>query len=203
MERQLTESLTGRSIPSGKGPLDAGCVVFNIDTAAAVYRLFTGGMPDIRRIVTVSGSAVANPKNLECRIGTPVEALIDACGGFLEPPTRLILGGPMMGLPQTRLDIPVLKTTGGFLAFGQEEERDSETPACIRCGRCVEACPQQLIPLSLSRLGERGRLSLLRDYRILDCTECGACQYVCPGKMPLMQHIRRGKQRVMDARKQK
>ena len=203
MERQLTESLTGRSIPSGKGPLDAGCVVFNIDTAAAVYRLFTGGMPDIRRIVTVSGSAVANPKNLECRIGTPVEALIDACGGFLEPPTRLILGGPMMGLPQTRLDIPVLKTTGGFLAFGQEEERDSEMPACIRCGRCVEACPQQLIPLSLSRLGERGRLSLLRDYRILDCTECGACQYVCPGKMPLMQNIRRGKQRVMDARKQK
>ena len=109
----------------------------------------------------------------------------------------------MMGLPQTRLDVPVLKTTGGFLAFGREEERDSETPACIRCGRCVEACPQQLIPLSLSRLGERGRLALLRDYRILDCTECGACQYVCPGRMPLMQNIRRGKQRVLDARKQK
>lgn len=203
MERPLTAALTGRDIPAGQTAMDVGCVVFNVDTAAAVYRLFTAGMPDIRRIVTVSGSAIANPKNLECRIGTPLEALIDACGGFLEPPTRLILGGPMMGRSQTRLDVPILKTTGGLLAFGAQEERDSAAPVCIRCGRCVEACPQGLIPLSLSRLGERGRLALLKEYGIFDCTECGACQYVCPGRMPLVPNIRRGKQRIADARKQK
>ena len=106
-------------------------------------------------------------------------------------------------MAQYTCDIPVAKGTGAMLAFAADEDKTVENPTCIRCGRCVEACPQQLIPLSLSRLGERGRLSLLRDYRILDCTECGACQYVCPGKMPLMQNIRRGKQRVMDVRKQK
>lgn len=203
MEQQLTEALTGRVIPSSKTPIDVGCVVFNVDTAAAIYRLFTAGMPDIRRIVTVSGSAIANPKNLECRIGSPLEALIDACGGFLEPPTRLILGGPMMGRSQSRLDVPILKNSGGLLAFGQEEARESALPVCIRCGKCVDVCPQGLVPLSLSRLGERGRLALLKDYSVFDCTECGACQYVCPGRMPLVQNIRRGKQRILDARKQK
>ena len=203
-EKMQIKAITNREVKPGGLPSGVGCNVISTQTAYAIYRACYEGMPSIERVLTVAGSAMGDKSyNLQCRFGTPFSYIVEQCGGFVVEPKKIVLGGPMMGLPQTRLDIPVLKTTGGFLAFGQEEERDSETPACIRCGRCVEACPQQLIPLSLSRLGERGRLSLLRDYRILDCTECGACQYVCPGKMPLMQNIRRGKQRVMDARKQK
>ena len=202
-EKHIIKALTGREVPSGKLPADAGCAVFNTDTAAAIYRLFTTGMPAIRRIVTVSGSAIANPKNLECRIGTPVENLIDACGGFVQPPNKLIMGGPMMGMPQYRLDIPVMKGSNGFLAFCKDECTTEENPSCIRCGKCVGACPMHLMPTYIYQCSSKGEVADLEYYNTLDCIQCGACTYVCPAKLPLMQGILVAKQRVMDARKKK
>ena len=131
-EKQLINACTGREVPSGKLPADAGCAVFNVDTAGAVYRRFTTGMPVIRRIVTISGSAVAEPKNLEARIGTPIEKLIDACGGFKEAPNKLLAGGPMMGNAQFSLDAPVVKGTNAFLAFAGNEDKRVKDPQCIR-----------------------------------------------------------------------
>ena len=138
-EKQLINACTGREVPSGKLPADAGCAVFNVDTAGAVYRRFTTGMPVIRRIVTVSGSAIAEPKNLEVRIGTQVEKLIDACGGFKEAPNKLLMGGPMMGVAQFSLEIPIFKGTNAFLAFCGDEDKRVADPQCIRCGKCINA----------------------------------------------------------------
>lgn len=202
-EKQLIYALTGREVPSGKLPADAGAAVFNTDTCAAIYRLFATGMPVVRRIVTVSGSAVSNPKNLECRIGTPVSDLIEACGGFLESPNKLLMGGPMMGNPLFSTDVPVIKGTNAILAFSGNECVTSENAACIRCGRCVDACPMRLMPTYIYMCSQKGTVADLEHYDTLDCIECGACTYVCPAKLPLVQGIRSAKQRVMDARKKK
>jgi len=200
-EKQLIYALTGREVPSGKLPADAGCAVFNVDTAASFYRLFVTGMPVIRRIVTVSGSAISNPKNLEIRIGTPVEYLIEACGGFLEPPNKLLMGGPMMGNPLFSTDVPVLKGTNAILAFSQDECVVSRNPVCIRCGKCVGACPMRLLPTYIYKYAQKGSIEDLEYYNTLDCIECGACTYICPAKLPLVQGIRSAKQRVQDARR--
>ncbi|MPN54956.1 Electron transport complex subunit RnfC [bioreactor metagenome] len=160
-------------------------------------------MPMVRRIVTVSGSAISNPKNLECRIGTPVEALIDACGGFINPPNKLLMGGPMMGNPLFSLEVPVIKGTNAILAFYQDECVTAKHPACIRCGRCLDACPMHLMPTYIYTCSEKGTTTDLETYNTLDCIECGACTYVCPAKLPLVQGIRAAKQRVMDARRKK
>ncbi|MEA5040368.1 MAG: electron transport complex subunit RsxC [Clostridiaceae bacterium] len=202
-EKQIINALTGREVPSGKLPADAGAAVFNVDTCAAIYRLFATGMPMVRRIVTVSGSAISNPKNLECRIGTPVEALIDACGGFINPPNKLLMGGPMMGNPLFSLEVPVIKGTNAILAFCQDECVTAKHPACIRCGRCLDACPMHLMPTYIYTCSEKGTTTDLETYNTLDCIECGACTYVCPAKLPLVQGIRAAKQRVMDARRKK
>lgn len=202
-EKQLIKALTGRDVPSGKLPADVGCAVFNADTAACIYRLFITGLPMIRRIVTVSGSAISNPKNLEVRIGTPISDLLEACGGFLEPPYRLLMGGPMMGNPLFSADVPVIKGTNAILAFCGEEPPNPARPACIRCGKCVSACPMRLMPTQIYQHYEKGDIAGCERYRALDCVECGACTYVCPAKIPLVQGIRAGKQRVMDARRKK
>ncbi len=202
-EKQLIKALTGRDVPSGKLPADAGCAVFNADTAGAIYRLFITGLPMMRRIVTVSGSAVSNPKNLEVRIGTPVEDLLEACGGFLEPPNKLLMGGPMMGNPLFSAEVPVIKGTNAILAFCKEKCPIPARTACIRCGKCVSACPMHLMPTSIYQNYEKHNLAGCERYRALDCVECGACTYVCPAKIPLVQGIRAAKQRVLDARRKK
>lgn len=202
-EKQLIKALTGRDVPSGKLPADVGCAVFNADTAGAIYRLFVTGLPMIRRIVTVSGSAVSNPKNLEVRIGTPIENLLEACGGFLEPPNKLLMGGPMMGNPLFSVDVPVIKGTNAILAFYKEECPIPAHTACIRCGKCVSACPMYLMPTSIFQHYEKGDFAGCDRLRAYDCVECGACTYVCPAKIPLVQGIRSAKQRVLDARRKK
>lgn len=200
-EKQLINALTGREVPSGKLPADAGCVVLNIDTVAAIYRLFATGMPMVRRIVTVSGSAVSNPKNLEVRIGTPVENLLDACGGLKAPPTKFMMGGPMMGTPLFSADVPVIKGTNAILAFCEDECVITRHQTCIRCGKCLDACPIKLMPTYIYSSGVKGTVEHLEYYNALDCIECGACAYVCPGKLPLVHGIRTGKQRLMNARR--
>ena len=202
-EKQIINALTGREVPSGKLPADAGAAVFNTDTCAAIYRLFATGMPVIRRIVTVSGSAISNPKNLECRIGTPIGELIEACGGFLESPNKLLMGGPMMGNPLFSLEVPVIKGTNAILAFCKDECVTVKDGHCIRCGKCLDACPMRLEPTYIYACSEKGSVADLEYYDTLDCIECGACTYVCPAKLPLVQGIRAAKQRVMDARKKK
>ena len=202
-EKHLILALTGREVPSGKLPADAGCAVFNTDTCAAIYRLFNTGMPVIRRIVTVTGSAVANPKNLEARIGTPVSALFEAAGGFAESPKKMVMGGPMMGMSIYSLEVPVIKGSNGLLAFCKDEGDVSEATKCIRCGKCVDACPVRLMPTYLYQASQKGTVADMEEFNALDCIECGSCSFVCPAKLPLVQGIRCAKQLVMEERKKK
>ena len=202
-EKHLILALTGREVPSGKLPADAGCAVFNTDTCAATYRLFTTGMPVIRRIVTVTGSAVANPKNLEARIGTPVSALFEAAGGFNESPKKMVMGGPMMGMAIYSLEVPVIKGSNGLLAFCKDEGDVSNATKCIRCGKCVDACPVRLMPTYLYQASQKGTVADMEEFNALDCIECGSCSFVCPAKLPLVQGIRCAKQLVMEERKKK
>ena len=202
-EKHLILALTGREVPSGKLPADAGCAVFNTDTCAAIYRLFTTGMPVIRRIVTVTGSAVANPKNLEARIGTPVSALFEAAGGFNESPKKMVMGGPMMGMAIYSLEVPVIKGSNGLLAFCKDEGDVSNATKCIRCGKCVDACPVRLMPTYLYQASQKGTVADMEEFNALDCIECGSCSSVCPAKLPLVQGIRCAKQLVMEERKKK
>ncbi len=200
-EKQLIYALTGRQVPSGKLPADAGCAVFNVDTAATVARKFKTGMNDVRRIVTVSGSAVAASKNLEVRVGTPIGQVIEAAGGFKEDPNKILMGGPMMGVAQFDLSAPIFKGTNAILAFCGDEGKGAKNPSCIRCGRCVSACPMNLAPTYLYLYGQKGNIEACEKYDVLDCIECGACTYVCPGKLPLVQGIRSAKQLALNARR--
>lgn len=195
-EKQLIKTVTGREVPSGKLPADAGCAVFNTDTVAAIYRLFATGSPMIRRIVTVTGN-VNIPRNLHVRIGTPIKDLIEFCGGFTLPPTKLLMGGPMMGTSLYSDEVPVIKGTNGILSFAEDEPLHLPDPKCIRCGKCVTSCPMQLVPTYIYRAYNAGRIEDCKEYNALDCIECGVCSYTCPAKVPLTQGIRTAKQMIL------
>ena len=197
-EKQLCQAITGRQVPPGGLPADIGCAVFNINTTCAIYRALTTGMPVVRKIVTVSGSGVEEPKNIECPIGTPVSALLDACGGVKESTFKLIAGGPMMGMAQYTADIPVAKGTGAILVFAADEEKTVENPQCIRCGKCVSVCPMHLEPLFMYQYASKGMVEELNAAHIMDCMECGACSYICPARMHLTHMFKTGKQLVKD-----
>jgi len=203
-EKQLCQAITGRQVPPGKLPSSIGCAVFNINTTCAIYRAMTTGMPVVKKVVTVSGSGVAEPKNIECPIGTPIGLLFDACGGLKDDTFKIVVGGPMMGMAQYTADISVAKGTGALLAFAGDENKVSDNPTCIRCGRCVEACPMHLEPLFLYMFVQKKSIDELNAYNIMDCMECGACAYVCPGRLHLTQSFKAGKQMVKeDAAKKK
>ena len=197
-EKQLCQAITGKQVPPGGLPSNIGCAVFNINTTCAIFRAITTGMPVVRKIVTVSGSGVVEPKNIECPIGTPVARLFDACGGLKDGTYKLIMGGPMMGMAQYTAEVPVGKGTGAMLAFCEDEEKTVANPQCIRCGRCVEACPMHLEPLMLYQYAEKGMLDELNDAHIMDCMECGACAYACPARMHLTPMFKVGKQKLKD-----
>ena len=197
-EKQLCQAISGRQVPSGKLPADAGCCIFNLNTTCSIYKAVYTGMPVVSKIVTVSGSGVIEPKNIECPIGTPVSCLLDACGGVKDGTYKLIAGGPMMGMAQYTADIPVAKGNGAILAFCENEEQTVEHPQCIRCGKCVAACPVHLEPLFMYQYAEKGMVDELNDAHIMDCMECGACAYACPARMHLTQMFKTGKQLVKD-----
>jgi electron transport complex protein RnfC len=195
-EKQLIWAILGVEVPSGGLPLDVGVVVHNVATAAAVKEAVADGKPLYERILTVTGDAVAEPGNLLVRVGTPFSEAVAFCGGTRGTVKKIISGGPMMGIAQSDLDVPVTKGTSGILLFTEKEGRGPRVYPCLRCGRCIEACPMGLRPSVLSATAEAGRWADLKGLDLLDCMECGSCVYACPANRRLVQSIRRGKAEV-------
>ena len=197
-EKQLVQAVTGRQIPSGALPAAVGCAVFNAATCKAVYDAVYHGMPLIRRIVTVSGDIVMQPMNLMVPIGTSFNDLLEAVG-HSENPYKVLSGGPMMGFAQFDLSVPVTKGTNAVTILGHKNRFAAATPHCIRCGKCLEACPMHLEPLRMYRAAMSADLEEMKALSLLDCMECGCCAYNCPATIPLVQAFRAGKQRLRDA----
>lgn len=193
-EKQLIQRVTGREVPPGGLPADVGCTVFNVATAAAIYDAVTEGKPLTHRNVTITGGAIERPMNVNAPIGTPVEHLIKMAGGFKTQPQRLLMGGPMMGNPQYDLTAPMFKGTNCILALTDAEAAIQDTEqTCLRCGRCVNACPMHLMPLYMHMYAEKRAWYELEGYNIMDCMECGSCNYICPARIHLVQSFRMAK----------
>ncbi|MBC8258866.1 MAG: electron transport complex subunit RsxC [SAR324 cluster bacterium] len=193
-EKMLISAILTNEVPSGTIPLDGGYLVSNVGTVAAIAEYFDSGKPLIERVVTVSGSNIKRPANLLVPIGTSMQELLNACGGFKSSDfgdsARILLGGPMMGMAQKSLDVPVVKGTSGVLALGVLEVPGRNTFQCIRCGRCLEACPMFLNPSTLGLLAKKGLYEEMLEENLMDCMECASCSYVCPSGIPLVQSFR-------------
>ncbi|BDF67944.1 electron transport complex subunit RsxC [Pseudoflavonifractor phocaeensis] len=193
-EKQLIQMCTGRQVPPGKLPADVKCCVCNVATAAAVYDAVMEGKPLTQRGVTLTGGALAEPMNVMAPVGTPVSHLIKLAGGFKTDPDRVLYGGPMMGNPIFNLDVPMMKSTNCILCMTTEEAADQDpAQTCIRCGKCVEACPMHLTPLFMRMNTNKRRWSEVEALRVMDCIECGSCNYICPARLPLVQSFRTAK----------
>ena len=197
-EKHLIKAITKRSVPSGGLPADVGAIVVNIDTCAAITRKLKTGMPLIRRIVTISGDAISTPKNVSVPIGVPFKELIENAGGFSQEPKKIIMGGPMMGMAQHNLDTPVVKGTSALLCLTTDVSLFDTTGNCIRCSRCVSACPMRLAPLFLKKNVLAENYEECERYNIMDCLECGLCSYVCPSRQHPLQYIRMGKAQITE-----
>ncbi len=197
-EKMLIKAALGRKVPVGKLPLDVGVVVYNVGTAVAVYEAINYKKPLIERVVTISGEGVAEPRNLKVRIGTSFTEVLEQCGGLKMDKREVVVlnGGPMMGISQGTLDVPVLKGTSGITVLSADRAKPIKYEACIRCASCVEVCPMGLMPYRLGDYGLAERLSEFNEWGSLSCIECGCCSYVCPSKRPLLQWIRLGKYRM-------
>jgi len=198
-EKMLIYSTTGRKVPPGKLPADVGVIVMNVNSVSFIAEHIKTGMPLIKKRVTVDGNAVNNPSNVEVLIGTSIQDVFEFCGGFKSPPYKVLMGGPMMGIAQFSLDTSVLKHTNALLAFDEKQAILPKPSACIRCGRCVWACPMNLLPLYLNMNALKGNVEELKKYHVNDCIECGCCSYTCPAKIHLVQSIRLGKALVRQA----
>ena len=196
-EKQLIDAVVRREVPSGGLPIDVGCVVQNVGTALAVYEAVQKNKPLVERVVTVTGKGLKTPKNLLVRVGTPVRALIDFCGGMPEDTGKVVNGGPMMGKAMSNLDSVVTKGTSGILLMRADEAKRKEAGVCIKCGKCVSVCPMGLEPYMLYKLGQRNLFANMEGYYATDCIECGSCSYTCPAALPLLDYIRLGKAEVM------
>ena len=194
-EKMLIKAITGREVPPKGGlPMDVGCVVQNIGTACAIRDAVKLGRPLVERVVTVTGGGIREPKNLSVRVGTMVSELVEACGGLTEDAVKVISGGPMMGFALSTLEVPVTKGTSGILVMTEEEAPHTDKYLnCIRCGRCIDACPMGLMPQMLSILSEAGQYEECKEYNLWDCFECGSCAFVCPSKRPIVQFVKLAK----------
>lgn len=192
-EKMLIKKVLGRSVPRGGLPADAGAVVSNVSSSKAIADAIRLGMPPVERVVCVTGERVRSPGNFIVKVGTSVQEILDFCGGIVGDDVTVKLGGPMMGIPQTELDVPVIKATNGIIAC----ETDHTTAVeCIKCGRCADVCPMELFPLYFARYVETGNIQGLKEQNIMDCMECRCCEYICSSKIPLVTKIREGKAAV-------
>ena len=189
-ERQLIYAATGRKINSFMLPADVGCVVNNVDTVVAIYHAVIEGKPLMNRIVTVTGDAIADPRNFIVRIGTNYHELIEEAGGFKKDPVKIVSGGPMMGFAIFDLDVPTTKTASALLCLTEDDVSAMEPTACINCGRCVEVCPGRVVPRLLADYAENYNEEAFLSHDGMECCECGCCSYVCPAKRPLTQTIK-------------
>ncbi len=192
-EKVLVQACTGRKIPKGKLPADVGCLVINITSIAFLANYLKTGMPLVSKRLTVDGSAVAEPKNVIVPIGTSIRDLIEFCGGYKETPGKILMGGPMMGMAVVDDSLPVLKQNNAILAFSEGDASLPQPSACIRCGRCVAACPMSLMPPLLARQVQLKDAEELDRLGIMTCMECGSCAYVCPAGRQIVQTMRLGK----------
>lgn len=195
-EKMLIQSVLKRQVPTGGLPMDVGTVVNNIGTAIAVANAVITGKALVERIVTVTGDGINEPKNVLARIGTPFQDILNHCGGLKEEAIQVFMGGPMMGMAQYNLQVPIVKATSGIVCTAEKGQPAERAMPCIRCGTCVSACPMFLLPTRIARLSEMGHTAESEDLGIMNCIECGSCSFVCPSQIPLVQWIRLGKLQV-------
>jgi len=200
-ERTLIYAITGRKINSSMLPADVGCVVDNVDTVAAIYRAVCKSTPLLRKIITVTGDAIANPKNFNVRLGTNYMELVEAAGGFKTEPEKVISGGPMMGQALFDLSIPVAKTSSALTCLTKDQVAEMEPTACIRCGRCVQVCPGRVVPQKLMKAAMRHDLDAFVKLNGMECCECGCCSYICPARKQLTQAFKEMRKAVMASRR--
>ena len=192
-EKMQVKAVTGREVKPGGIPSGVGCNVVSTRTCYAIYQACYEGKPVIERIVTVAGSALNAPVNGLTRVGTPFGYLAEQCGGFVKTPTKIVLGGPMMGICATSFEAPTIKGTAGVLFFTEEEDRHVDEPTCIRCGKCISVCPMNLEPVFMYMYYSKGDFDMMQKYHITDCFECGSCAYNCPARMPLTHAFKTAK----------
>lgn len=202
-ERSLIYAITGRKVNSSMLPADAGCIVNNIDTVIAIYNAVCKQTPLIRKIITVTGDAIVNPQNFSVRLGTNYQELLEAAGGFKADPEKVISGGPMMGMSLFSLDLPVTKTSSALTCFSKDMVAAQEPTPCIRCGRCVSACPSHIVPPIMMQAALRGDCDAFEKVNGMECMECGSCTYVCPAKRPLTQAFKDMRKQVAANRRKK
>ena len=202
-ERQLIYAVTGRAINSGMLPADAGCIVDNVETLVAVYNAVRHGRPVMHRIFTVTGDAVNDPRNFYVCTGSNFQDILDAAGGCKTQPEKMIAGGPMMGFALFGLDIPVTKTSSALLCMTKDEVAACAPTPCINCGRCVDACPELLIPSRLAKFSDHGEKDMFDKWNGMECVECGSCSFICPARRQLAQSIKTMKKNILADRRKK
>ena len=189
-EKQIIQTVTGREVPPGGSPIDVRCAVFNVATVYAIQDALFQGRPVTHRAVTITGGAVTRPRNLWVPIGTPLRYLLEACGGLREEADRMLIGGPMMGVALLDLEVPVMKDTNSLVCLtGWEHKPDTPAGVCIRCGKCVGACPMHLAPTIIRRALEDQDLEKLARFHLEDCNACGCCSFICPAQIPLVETV--------------
>lgn len=195
-EKMLIKATAGRTVPAGGLPMDVGVVVQNVGTAAAIYDAVRFGKPLIERYVTVTGRGVKEPKNFLARIGTQFSQLVEEAGGMTDEAAKVISGGPMMGMSQYTLDVPVIKGTSGITILPRAEVGTKPYGPCIRCARCIDACPMKLQPSILGIYIEKGHYEDAKGFNLMDCFECGSCTFVCPANRPIVQWVKKAKREL-------
>ena len=202
-ERSMIYAVTGRKVNSSMLPADAGCIVDNVDTVISIYMAVCKSTPLMRRIITVTGDAIAEPRNFNVKLGTNYQELLEAAGGFKTEPEKIISGGPMMGQALFTVDIPVSKTSSALTCFTKDEVSANEPTACIRCGKCVSVCPSHIIPVMMMDAALRNDCEKFEKLNGMECMECGSCTYVCPAKRPLTQAFKEMRKTVAANRRKK
>lgn len=200
-EKQLITAITGREVPSGGLPADAGAIVMNVGTATQIAESMTTGMPLYKRYLTCTGDAIKNPQTMEIRIGVSLQSVIDQCGGFVSEPGKVIMGGPMMGIAQFSTDVPVLKGTSGIICLTKESAQIASPSNCIRCGKCMRICPIHLQPFNIAAYSQKNKWDKCEANKAMDCIECGSCSYICPAKRTLVSSIRVAKREIVAQRR--